>query len=98
MNATPKVFAGHRDRTDEVSERKLAELYVGPSCRAGAEACDDRTTRPAFAQPAVPTSGVEPCRTLLSSGQDRRLRTGTDGAHRSPVPCRLPSTVRGGWQ
>ena len=27
MNAAPKVFAGHRDRTDEGSERKLAELY-----------------------------------------------------------------------
>ena len=27
MNAAPKVFAGHRERTDEVSEHKLAELY-----------------------------------------------------------------------
>jgi len=27
MNAAPKVFAGPRERTDEVSERKLAELY-----------------------------------------------------------------------
>ena len=27
MNAAPKVFAGRRGRTDEVSERKLAELY-----------------------------------------------------------------------
>jgi transposase len=27
MNAAPKVFAGARDRADEVSERKLAELY-----------------------------------------------------------------------
>jgi hypothetical protein len=27
MNTAPKVFAGPRDRTDEVSERKLAELY-----------------------------------------------------------------------
>jgi hypothetical protein len=27
MNAAPKVFAGSRERTDEVSERKLAELY-----------------------------------------------------------------------
>ena len=27
MKAAPKVFAGHRDRTDEGSERKLAELY-----------------------------------------------------------------------
>src|ERR1700724_2643627 len=41
--------------------------------------------RPAFAQPTMRTSGVEPRRTLLSGGQDRRLRTGTDGAHRSPV-------------
>src|ERR1700675_3683474 len=95
MNAAPKVFAGPKDRTDEVSERKLAELYeqvgrlmgerlfcyAGPSCRAGAQAFDDRMTRPAFAQAAVPTSGVEPCRTLLSGGQDRCLRTGTDGPH-----------------
>ena len=73
-----------RERTDEVSERKLAELYeqvwqadggtrffdyAGPSCRAGTEACDDRASRPAFAQPAVRTSGVEPRRTLLSGGQ-----------------------------
>ena len=27
MNAAPKVFAGPRERTNEVSERKLAELY-----------------------------------------------------------------------
>ena len=27
MNAAPKVFAGPRERTDGVSERKLAELY-----------------------------------------------------------------------
>jgi transposase len=27
MNAAPKLFAGPRERTDEVSERKLAELY-----------------------------------------------------------------------
>jgi hypothetical protein len=27
MNAAPKVFAGPRDRTDAVSERKLAESY-----------------------------------------------------------------------
>jgi len=27
MNAAPKVFAGARERTDEFSERKLAELY-----------------------------------------------------------------------
>ena len=27
MNAAPKVFAGPRERTDEVSEHKLAELY-----------------------------------------------------------------------
>ena len=27
MNAAPKVFAGPRERADEVSERKLAELY-----------------------------------------------------------------------
>ena len=27
MIATPKVFAGPRERTDEVGERKLAELY-----------------------------------------------------------------------
>jgi transposase len=27
INAAPKVFAGPRERTDEVSERRLAELY-----------------------------------------------------------------------
>ena len=27
MDATPKVFADHLGRTDEFSERKLAELY-----------------------------------------------------------------------
>jgi hypothetical protein len=27
MNAEPKAFAGQRDRTDEGSEHKLAELY-----------------------------------------------------------------------
>jgi transposase len=27
MNAAPKVFAGPRERTDEVRERKFAELY-----------------------------------------------------------------------
>ena len=27
MDAAPKVFAGPRERTDEVSERKLADLY-----------------------------------------------------------------------
>jgi transposase len=27
MNAAPKVFAEHLGRTDEINERKLAELY-----------------------------------------------------------------------
>jgi hypothetical protein len=27
MNAAPKVFADPREQTEEVSERKLAELY-----------------------------------------------------------------------
>lgn len=27
MDAAPKVFAGHLGRSDELSERKLAELY-----------------------------------------------------------------------
>jgi transposase len=27
MNVAPKLFAGSRERTDEVSERALAELY-----------------------------------------------------------------------
>src|SRR3984957_7428416 len=66
MNVAPKVFAGSRERTDGVSERALAKLHeqvgrlmverdywAGPSCKTGTWACDDRTARLPFAQPAT---------------------------------------------
>src|SRR6516162_5873270 len=93
--AAPRVFADHLGPSDELSERKLAELYeqlgrvmvaaifccANPECRARAEIGDDRTTKSALTHTAVPTAGAKPRGALIPPGGGQCGGTRSDGTH-----------------
>src|SRR6516162_1626910 len=84
VQAAPRVFADHLGPSDELSERKLAELYeqlgrvmverdfccANPECSARAEIGNDRTTQSALTHTAVSTVGAESRGALLEASLD----------------------------
>ncbi len=78
--AAPRVFAGHLGRSDELSERKVAELYeqvgrlmveldffycASRDCRTRAKAGDGGAGGSTFAPPPVSAFGAQSGRGLL---------------------------------
>ena len=109
--AAPKVFAGHLVRSDELSERKVAELYeqvgrlmvergfycASRDCRTCAQAGDGGAGGSTFAPPPVSAFGAQSWRRLLRAGGDRCLRTDADSPSNASIKSGRPTSLIFRW-